>query len=109
MPSATRLPQALAVARGADRRIHLQARAEAGIVGRVEGEMLRRQLDRDVVLVVADEVDLLGGRDVEEMDARAGLVGDARQPLGRAERRDLVAPDRMRRRIAFDAQAHALA
>ena len=80
----------------ADRRVHLQARAEAGVVDGIEGQVLRRHLDRDVVLVVADEVDLLGGGDVEEMDARALLFRDSGQALGGAEGRDHVAPDGMR-------------
>ena len=88
-------PQTVTVAGGADRRVHLQPRTEASIVGGVEGEMLGRHLDRDVFLVVADEVDLLRRRDVEKMDARARLASDPRQALRRTQRGGLVAPDGM--------------
>ena len=96
------------MARVADRRVHLQPRAEPRIVVGVEGQVLRRHLDGGDVLVGAEEVHLLGGRDVQHVDARAGLAGDAHQPLGGAQRRGLVAPDRMRGRIALGAAAAAL-
>ncbi len=77
-----RLPDALAVAGFAHRRVHLQAGAEARVLRSVEGEMLRRHLDRDGVLVVADEVHLLGRGDMEEMDASALLLRDAGEAPG---------------------------
>ncbi len=42
------------------------------------------------------------------MDPRAGLPGDPRKPLGGAERRRLVAPDRMGRGIVLAAMVLAL-
>ena len=42
------------------------------------------------------------------MHLRARLAGEADEALGRAQRGDLVAPDRMRRRVAGDAQRLAL-
>ena len=58
--------------------------------------------------MVAQELDLLFGGDMQHVDALAGLVRELYQPLGRQQRRGLVAPDRMRARIALDALAFAV-
>src|SRR6185312_3139213 len=60
------------------------------------------------VLVVAEVLDLLFGRDVQNMDALARLAGELDQALGRHQRRGLVAPDGMRARIALDAEPLAV-
>ncbi len=58
--------------------------------------------------MVAQELDLLLGRDMQHMNALAGFMGELDQPLRRHQRRGLVAPHRMRARIALDAQALAV-
>ena len=58
--------------------------------------------------MVAQKLDLLLGRDVQHVNALSGLVRELDQPLRRHQRRGLVAPDRMRARIALDAQRLAL-
>ena len=94
----------------ADRRIHLRARAEALVAARrLEREMMRRHLDRSHVLVVGQKFHLLQRRDMQHVHSRAGLMSDCDKALGRLERGKLVTPDRMRARIAFDAQVFALA
>ncbi len=89
------VPDAVAVARRPHRRVHLEKRAEPRIVVSRQRQMMRRRLDGGDILVLLEEKDLLGRRDVQHMDARARLPGDAHQPLGAAQRRDLVAPDGM--------------
>ena len=69
--------------------------------------MRRRLAGRDV-LVVAQILDLLLGRDMQHVDALSGLARQIDQPLRRHQRRGLVAPHRMRARIALDAQRLAL-
>ncbi len=58
--------------------------------------------------MVAQIRDLLLGRDVQHVDAFSGLARQIDQPLGRHQRRGLVAPHRMRARVAFDAERLAL-
>ena len=58
--------------------------------------------------MVAQKLDLLLGGDVQHVNALAGLMRELDQPLGRHQRRGLVAPHRMRTRIALDAQSLAL-
>ena len=69
---------------------------------------MRRRLDRGDILVVLEEVHLLRGRDVQHVHALAGLAREPHQPLRALQRRDLVAPDRVRARIALDAEMLAL-
>ena len=102
-------PYAVAMAGRAHRRVHLQQRAEPRIVVRREGQMMRRRLAGGDVLVLFEEVDLLGGRDMQHMDARPLPLRDAHQPLGAGECRDLVPPDRVRGRVAFDTLAEPFA
>ena len=58
--------------------------------------------------MVAQELDLLLGRDMQHVNALSGFMGEIDQTLGRHQRGGLVAPHRMRTRIAFDAQILAL-
>ncbi len=58
--------------------------------------------------MVAQKFDLFLGRDVQHVDALAGLVRELDQALRRHQRRGLVAPHRMRARIALDAQRLAV-
>ena len=58
--------------------------------------------------MVLEERHLLRGRDVQHVHALAGLTRQPDETLGALQRRDLVAPDRVRARIAFDAQSLAL-
>ncbi len=58
--------------------------------------------------MVAQKLDLLFGRDMQDVDALAGFAGELDQALRRHQRRGLVAPHRMRARIALDAQILAL-
>ena len=93
----------------AHRRVHLGAGAEPLVAfRRDQREMMRRGLAGGDVLVLAQELDLLFGRDVKHVDPLAGLVGELYQALGRYERRGFVAPHRMRSRIALYAQSLAL-
>jgi hypothetical protein len=70
--------------------------------------MVRGHFDRSDILVVLEKLHLLAGRDMQHMHAPAGLARQPHQPLRRRECGELVAPDRMRARIAFDAQILAL-
>ena len=58
--------------------------------------------------MIAQELDLLLGRDMQHVNALAGFMGELDQALGRHQRRGLVAPHRMRTRIALDAQPLAV-
>ena len=58
--------------------------------------------------MVAQKLDLLLGRDMQHVDALAGLARELDQALRRHQRRGLVAPHRMRARIALDAQRLAV-
>ena len=104
------LPEAVAMRGVADRRIELGERAEPLVaVGRGEREMRGRRLGRGDILVAGEKRDLLLGRDVQHMHALAGLAREPDQALRAHQRGGRVAPDRMRARIALDAQVHALA
>src|SRR5262245_61478097 len=93
----------------ADRRIHLGARTEPLVaVRRRERQMVRSSLDRSDILVVTQELHLLCGRNVQNMDALAGLAREANETLRAGQRSHVVAPDRMRARIARHAQVLAL-
>src|SRR5580693_8340386 len=70
--------------------------------------MMRGRLAGGDVLVIAQKRDLLFGRDVQHVDALSGLTCELDQALRRHQRRYLVAPNRMRPGIAFDAQALAI-
>ena len=59
--------------------------------------------------MAGEELGLVLGGDVQHVHAFAGLAGKRDQPLRAHQRRLGVAPDRMRARIALDAQIHALA
>src|SRR5262245_1994795 len=82
-------------------RVHLGARAQPLVaVRRHKRQMMRRSLSRGDILVVTEELHLLRGRDVQNMDALAGLARESNKALRAGERRNIVAPDRMRARIA---------
>src|ERR1700689_1758045 len=70
--------------------------------------MMRRRLAGGDVLVVAQELDLLPGRDMQHVNAFSRLVRKLDQPLRRQQRRGLVAPYRVRAWIALDPQGLAL-
>ena len=82
---------------GPDRRRDAARRAPAGSsAGACRGahsrraekrEVVRRHLDRGDVLVVGEEAHLLGGRDVQDVDERAGLARDRDEPPRGGERR----------------------
>ena len=46
---------------------------------------------------------------MQHMDARAHFAGNCDQPLRTMQRRNFIAPNMVRRRIAFNAQIHPLA
>ena len=69
---------------------------------------MRRRLAARDILGAGQERHLLARGDMQDMHLRARLAGKANEPLGRAQSRDLVAPDRMRGRIARDPQGLAL-
>ncbi len=58
--------------------------------------------------MVAQEFDLLLGRNMQHVNSFPGFMGELDQTLRRHQRRGLVAPHRMRTRIALDAQALAV-
>ena len=104
------LPEAGAVGGVADRRIELGERAKPLVAfGRGKREMSGGRLRRGDVLVLAKEFGLFLRRDVQHMHAFSGLARERDQALRRHQRGRRIAPDRMRARIAFDAQVHALA
>ena len=67
----------------ADRRVHLGIALEPliGLVA-IQGQVLGRDLDGGDVLVVGEEGDLLGRRDVQDVDAAADLARQADQTAG---------------------------
>ena len=70
--------------------------------------MMGRRLAAGDILRARQKVHLLAGRDVQNMHLRPRLARQPNEALGRAQGGDLVAPDRMRRRVAGDAQGFAL-
>ena len=103
------VPDALAMIGRSHRGIHLGAGAKPLVaIGSHQCEVMRRCLAGRDVLVVAQEVDLLFGRDVKHVDPLAGFVRELYQALGRHQRRGFVAPHRMRSRVALYAQSLAL-
>ena len=70
--------------------------------------MMRRRLAARDILGAGQKRHFLARRDMQHMHLRARLARKANEPLGRAQSRDLVAPDRMRGGIAGDAQGLAL-
>ena len=101
-------PDAVAVLGRAHRRIHLRQGAEPLVAfGRYQRQMMWRRFARRHVLVIPQKLDLLPGRDVQHMNALSALAGELDQPLRRHQRGGLVAPERMRAWITFDAQALA--
>src|SRR4051794_32667921 len=69
---------------------------------------MRSRLARGNVLVVAEKLDFLFGRDMKHMDPLADLVCEFDETLRRHQRGGLVAPDRMGSRVALYAQPLAL-
>ena len=69
---------------------------------------MRRRLAARDILGARQKLHLLARRDMQHMHLRARLAREANEALGRAQSRDLVAPDGMRRGIAGDAQGLAL-
>src|ERR1700730_15702896 len=69
--------------------------------------MMWRRFARRYILVIPQKLDLLPGRDVQHVNAFAALARELDEPLGGHQRRGLVAPDRMRARITFEAQGLA--
>ena len=59
---------------------------------------MRRRLAARDILGARQKLHFLAGRDVQNVHLRARLARQANEPLGRAQGRDLVAPDRMRGR-----------
>ena len=91
------------------RRIHLRQGAEPLIAfGRGQREVMRRCLAGGDILVIAQKLDLLFGRDMQHVDAFSGFMGELDQALRRHQRRGLIPPYRMRARIALDPQRLAL-
>ncbi len=70
--------------------------------------MMGRRLATGDILGARQKIHLLAGRDMQNMDLRPRLAGEANEALGRAQRGDLVAPDGMRRWVAGDAERLAL-
>ena len=94
----------------ADWRIELGERAEPLVaLGRGEREMRGRRLRGGNILVLGEEYGFFLGRDMQHMDALAGLARERDQALRAHQRGGRVAPHRVRARVALDAQVHALA
>ena len=101
-------PDAGAMRLVAHRGVHLREGAERVVGGFVEGQVMRGDFDGRHILVIGEKDHLLGGRDVQHMDALAVAVGECDEAAGRAHGGLGIAPDRMRARIAGDAQGLAL-
>jgi hypothetical protein len=71
-PFATPAQMPVAVRGVAHRRVHLRIGAEAAIGGLVERQVVRGDLDGGDVLVVGQKDHLVGGGDVQDVDALAG-------------------------------------
>src|SRR5258708_22565462 len=69
---------------------------------------MRRRFAGCDILVVAQKLDLLLGRDVQYVNTFSRFTGEFYESLRRHQRRGLVAPYRMRAWIAFDAQVLAV-
>ncbi len=69
---------------------------------------MRRRLAAGDVPGFGQQRHLLPGRDVQHMNLRARLPGEADEALGRSKRRDFVAPDMMRRVVAGNTMMFAL-
>src|SRR5215470_9602810 len=92
-----------------DGRVHLGARAEPLVaVRRRKRQMMRSNLNRGYVFVVTKELHLLCSRDVQNMNALAGLAGESNEALRADQGRHIIAPDRMRARITLHTQVLAL-
>ena len=70
--------------------------------------MMRRRLAARDILGARQKLHFFARRDMQHMHLRARLARKADEPFGRAQSRDLVAPDRMRGRIARDPHGLAL-
>src|SRR3954451_17723122 len=104
------LPEAVAMRSVTDRWVELGQSTEPLVaVGRGKGEMRRRRLCGRDILVLGQEQGFVAGRNVQDMDALAGLAGELDEALRAHQRRRGVSPYRMRARIALDAQMHAFA
>ena len=63
------LPQLLVVFLQLDRRVHLDARAEPGIIVDVEKQMMWADFGGDQVPMVVEQFQFRAGRDVQHMEA----------------------------------------
>src|SRR5713226_8724885 len=102
-------PDAVAMIGRSHRRIHLRAGAEPLVTFRGnQGEVMRRRFAGGDILVHAQKLDFLLGRDMQHVNAFSGFMGELDQTLRRHQRRGLVAPHGVRTRIALDAQIFAV-
>ena len=98
-------PDAGAMACIADRRIHLREGTEPLVaIRRDQREVMRRRFAGGDILVVAQKLDFLLGRDMQHVNAFSGFMSELDQTLRRHQRGGLVPPHRVRTRIAPDAQ-----
>ena len=92
----------------ANGRVHLHVGAQALVAfRRSQREVVGCDFDGGVLLVIAQERHLFSGRDVQDVNALAVLLGQAHQPRRRDHRRFFVAPYRVRSGIARLALTHA--
>ena len=102
VPSRERGPQRLLVARLAHRRIDADDAAEARVVVGRQHQIMRAGLAGDVDaarLGFAQRAQLLGRRDVQDVDARAGPFGEDRGAAHRLDRDHRGPRGEMRQRI----------
>ena len=98
-------PDAIAVIGRSHRRIHLRAGAEPLVAIRGnQRQMMRRRFAGCDILMVAQKLDFLLGRDMQHVNAFSGFMSELDQTLRRHQRGGLVPPHRVRTRIAPDAQ-----
>jgi hypothetical protein len=69
---------------------------------------MRRRFAGGDILVIAQKLDFLPGRNMQHVNAFSGFMGELDQTLGGHQRSGLVAPHRVRARIAYDAQIFSI-
>jgi hypothetical protein len=85
-------------------RVHLEKGADVPVTLGIERQVVRRHLDRHIVLVGADEGHFLAGGHVQEMHAGAGFTRHPGQATGGDHRRLDIAPLRVARGITLAAK-----
>ena len=90
------VPDAVPMIGRSHRWIHLGARAEPLVaIGRHQCEVMRRCFTGGDILVISQKLDLLLGRNMQNVNPFPGFMGELDKALGRDQRRRLIAPHRV--------------